>query len=80
MSHPKGTVINNGTVTGNSPGFVSEAGQDYHRAAGSACIDAGTALNPAVLPANNVVMEYLKHQSSVARAVHGAFDIGAYEF
>ena len=27
-----------------------------------------------------VVREYLKHLSSVARAVHGALDIGAYEF
>jgi hypothetical protein len=33
-----------------------------------------------VLPDHNVVREYVKHLSSVARAVHGAFDIGAYEF
>jgi hypothetical protein len=80
VAHPKGTVTNNGTVTGTSPGFVNEAGQDYHLASGSACINAGTALNPAVLPDNNVTREYVKHQSSVARAVNGAFDIGAYEF
>jgi len=80
VSRPKGTITNNGTVTGASPGFVSEAGQDYHLAAGSQAIDAGTALNPAVLPAHNVVREYVKHLSSVPRAVHGAFDIGAYEF
>jgi hypothetical protein len=79
-SRPKGTITDNGTVTGASPGFVSEAGQDYHLAAGSAAIDAGTTLNPAVLPDNNVVREYVKHLSSVARAVHGALDIGAYEF
>jgi hypothetical protein len=40
----------------------------------------GTALNPAVLPDNNVVREYVKHLSSVARAVHNTLDIGAYEF
>ncbi len=79
-SRPKGTITDNGTVTGASPGFVSEAGQDYHLAAGSPAIDTGTALNPAVLPDNNVVREYVKHLSSVARAVHGALDIGAYEF
>jgi hypothetical protein len=33
-----------------------------------------------VLPANDVVREYVKHQSSTPRAVHGALDVGAYEF
>jgi parallel beta helix pectate lyase-like protein len=80
VAHAKGTVTDNGTVTGTSPGFVNEAGQDYHLASGSACINAGTTLNPAVLPDNNVTREYVKHQSSVARAVNGALDIGAYEF
>jgi hypothetical protein len=79
-SRPKGTITDNGNVTGSSPGFVNFAGQDYHLATGSQAIDAGTALNPAVLPDNNVVREYVKHLSSVARAVHGALDIGAYEF
>lgn len=80
VSHPKGTVTDSGTITGSAPGFVNEAGQDFHLAAGSACIDAGTTLHPDVLPANNVIREYVKHQSSTARAVHGALDIGAYEF
>ena len=80
VAHPKGSITNNGTVTGTAPGFVSEAGQDYHLASGSSCINAGTTLNPAVLPDNNVIREYLKHQSSVARAVNGALDIGAFEF
>lgn len=79
-NHPKGSITNNGTVTGTSPGFANLAGQDYHLTAGSQAIDAGTVLNPAVLPDNNVVREYVKHQSSVARAVHNALDIGAYEF
>ena len=80
VSHPKGTILNGGTVTGTAPGFVSDAGQDYHLAAGSTCIDSGTVLNSAVLPDNNLVREYVKHQSSVARAIHAALDIGAYEF
>ncbi|PYQ18090.1 MAG: hypothetical protein DMF81_25995, partial [Acidobacteria bacterium] len=80
VKSPKGTITDNGTVTGSSPGFVSEGGQDYHLASGSQCIDAGTTLDPAVLPANDVVREYVKHQTSVARAVHGPLDIGAYEF
>jgi hypothetical protein len=80
VNKPKGTITDNGTLTGAAPGFVSEAGQDYHLASGSACIDAGTSLNIAVLPDNDVVREYVKHQSSTARAVHGPLDIGAYEF
>jgi hypothetical protein len=80
VSRPKGSITNNGTVEGSSPGFQDEAGQDYHLAATSACIDDGTALHPAVLPTHNVVREYVKHLASVARAVNGPFDIGAYEF
>jgi hypothetical protein len=80
VNRPKGSITNNGTITGASPGFENEAGQDYHLAATSACIDDGTALNPAVLPTHNVVREYVKHLASVARAVNGPFDIGAYEF
>ncbi|PYQ00406.1 MAG: polysaccharide-degrading enzyme [Acidobacteria bacterium] len=80
VNRPKGTITDNGTLTGSSPGFVSEAGQDYHLASGSACIDTGTSLNIAVLPDNDVVREYVKHQSSTARAAHGPLDLGAYEF
>ncbi|MBI1761248.1 MAG: putative Ig domain-containing protein [Acidobacteria bacterium] len=75
-----GTVNDNNTsVTGSAPGFVNEAGQDYRLAVGSACINAGVALNAAVLPAHNVVWQYVKHQSSEARPNDGWFDIGAYE-
>jgi hypothetical protein len=80
VAHPKGTITDNGTLTGSSPGFVSEPSQDFHLLSSSPCIDDGTALNPAVLPTHNVVREYVKHLSSVARAVNGPFDIGAYEF
>jgi len=80
VSRPKGTITDNGTMVGSSPGFVSEPGQDYHLTASSPAIDDGAPLNPAVLPANDVVREYVKHLSSVARAVNGVIDIGAYEF
>lgn len=75
-----GTVNDNNTsVTGTTPGFVNEAGQDYRLAAASACVNAGVALNAAVLPAHDVVRQYAKHQSSSARPNDGWFDIGAYE-
>jgi hypothetical protein len=36
---------------------VSEPGQDYHLTAASQAVEAGTVLNPAVLPDDNVVRE-----------------------
>jgi len=80
VNKPKGSVTDIGTITGASPGFVNEAGLDFHLAAGSPCIDTGTTLNPDVLPTFNVILEYVKHLMSTARAVHGTLDIGAYEF
>jgi hypothetical protein len=75
-----GTVNDNNTsVTGSAPGFVNEAGQDYRLVVGSACVNAGVALNAAVLPAHDVVRQYAKHQSSTVRPNDGWFDIGAYE-
>ena len=50
VGNPHGTIVNNGTVTGATPGFVSEAGQDYHLLASSQCIDEGAPLSPKVLP------------------------------
>jgi hypothetical protein len=77
----RGTVTGASSfVNGTSPGFASEAAGDYHLALGSACINAGTALNPAVLPTHDVVRQYVKHQSSVPRIIVGAIDIGAYEY
>jgi hypothetical protein len=76
-----GTINNDGTtVTGSSPGFVNEAGQDYHLTAASNCINAGAVLHSVVLATSNgVVRQYVKHQSSEARPVNGMLDIGAYE-
>jgi hypothetical protein len=77
---PSGTVNDDHTsIEGASPGFVDEAGQDYHLAAASACVNAGNLLNSAVLPANDVVRQYVKHRSSEPRPNDGALDVGAYE-
>lgn len=67
-------------LTGTAPGFVDAAGQNFGLIQGSAAIDAGTTLHPDALPSLNVVRQYVKHQSSVARPVSGSIDIGAFEF
>jgi hypothetical protein len=76
-----GTINNDGTsVTGSSPGFVNEAGQDYQLASSSSCINAGAVLHSVVLATSNeVVRQYLKHQASESRPANGLLDIGAYE-
>jgi hypothetical protein len=77
----KGTVNNDGTmVQTSSPGFLNESAQEFRLASGSACINAGGNLNPAVLPTHDVVRQYVKHQSSEPRPSDGLFDIGAFEF
>lgn len=81
FSNPNANVINEGAnVEGASPNFVNEAAQDFRLLSTSAAINAGDFLNVAVLPAHNVVRQYIKHQSSETRPVNGALDIGAYEF
>lgn len=76
----QGTVNNDGTsVLGAAPGFVNQTARNYRLAAGSACIDAGTALNAAVLPANDLVRQYVVHKQSEMRPVSAPLDIGAYE-
>jgi hypothetical protein len=80
VNRPKGTITNNGTFTGASPGFIDEAGQDYGITSSSPLRDTGTALHPAVLPANDVLFEYVKHQASASRVIVGPIDIGAFEF
>ncbi|MDB6124686.1 MAG: hypothetical protein JWQ71_3679 [Pedosphaera sp.] len=51
-------------IEGNSSSFVNEAKQDYHLAAGSSCIKAGSPL-PTKIPAEHALLrEYVAHQSS----------------
>ncbi|MFB3779221.1 MAG: CAP domain-containing protein [Bryobacteraceae bacterium] len=76
-----GTVSNDGTmVTGSSPGFVDEAGEDYRLNSSSQCVNAAGGLNPAVLPAHSVALEYVKHLGLATRHSDGLADIGAFEF
>jgi hypothetical protein len=76
-----GTVNNDGTsVLGTSPGFADEGTQDYHLLSNSACVNAGTNLNAEVLPLNNILSQYVKHQQGQMRPSSGALDLGAYEF
>jgi parallel beta-helix repeat protein len=78
-----GTVNGGNTVvTGSAPGFVNEAMQDYHLTIGSQCVNASgnSSLNPVVLPANDVIRQYVKHQATEPRTNDGIYDIGAYEF
>jgi hypothetical protein len=76
-----GVITDDGTsVTGSAPGFANEANQDYHLAAGSAAINAGTALFSAALPGNAVIYQYVKHQSGGPRPSDATLDIGAYEY
>jgi hypothetical protein len=82
ISAKAGTVNNDGTnITGSDPGFVDLANKNYNLAVGSPCIDAGGALNPAVLPANDLTKQYVAHQSYSTRTMNGtAWDIGAFEY
>ena len=76
-----GSVSGGGSfVIGTSPGFVDFANQDFHLTSAGQAVNAGTILHTDVLAANNVVRQYVKHQSSEARPVSGVFDLGAFEF
>ena len=75
-------TLNNygGNVEEMNPQFVDEANNDFHLASTSNCIDAGTTLDPAVLPDNNVVSQYVYLASYEARPVDATIDIGAFEY
>lgn len=76
----EGAVNNDGTsVQGSSPGFANEASQDYRLSPASQCVNTGTPLNAGVGAANNVVRQYVKHQSGQARPPDATIDIGAFE-
>ncbi len=68
------------TVSGEKPGFVDFSGQDFRLAKGSECINAGAPLSQDVLPANDVVMEYVRHLTAKKRPKDAVIDIGALEY
>jgi hypothetical protein len=69
-----------GTVTGENPGFVDEAAQDYRLRQSSPCINAGTLLHADVLPLHRLAWQYVKHRAFQKRASDGRPDVGAFEF
>jgi hypothetical protein len=71
---------NGGTLTGDEPGFADAGKQDYRLAAGSVCIDAGTSLDPQILPAHTLARQYKEHRATEPRTSDGKLDIGAFEF
>jgi hypothetical protein len=79
---PFGGSVFGGTtfVLGTNPGFVDVANQDFHLTSNGQAVNAGATLNANVLPANDAVRQYVKHQTIEARPVSGSLDIGAYEY
>jgi hypothetical protein len=72
-----GSVNNLGNnISGITPGFINEGGQDYHLLQASECINKGT-----VVPVNYPVnFEYIKHQQKEVKNISGLIDLGAYEY
>ena len=81
VNRPKGTITNNGTVTGASPGFVDEAGQDYSLTSTSALRDAGVVAQPgrAARPRRGPRVREAPVERAT-RVIVGPIDIGAFEF
>lgn len=76
-----GSVIDDGTsVTGDDPGFRDAGNQDFGLRTDSTCINQGTDLNPALLPANDLLAQYQKHQQQRDRPRDAALDLGAFEY
>jgi hypothetical protein len=68
------------SIIGPSPGFLDEAGQDFHLSATSPARDGGTPLHPAVLPNHPLQLHYRKHQSVETRPADTMLDIGGFEY
>ncbi len=80
MSSVTPTQSSHNLVT-NSPGFVNEAGGDYHLAAGSPAIDAGTNPGSANGFSLTPVAQYVAPLTETPRVTNGsAIDIGAFEY
>ncbi len=76
-----GSVHDDGTsIVTDSPGFLAGQDQDYRLKGDSDCVDTGTGLHPATVPAHDVIREYVQPQSSRDRPRAGPLDLGAYEY
>jgi hypothetical protein len=77
FSGVSGAITDDGTsVIGNSPGFISDASQDFRLSQTSDAVNEGTSLASGALP---VLFEYVKHLGSQARPNDGVPDLGAFE-
>jgi len=69
-----GSVADHHNLVGNNPGFANEAGDDFHLASNSPCLQAGLAMPAEFKEAMD--REYVPHQKSQPRA--DALDLGAF--
>lgn len=77
FSGVSGAITDDGTsVLGNTPGFISEASQDFRLTQTADAVNEGTVLASGALPVSS---EYVKHQGSQARPNDGVPDLGAFE-
>lgn len=72
-----GVVNDDGTsVVGNTPGFISEASQDFRLTQAADAVNEGTVLEAGALP---LLAEYVKHLGGQPRPNDGVADLGAFE-
>lgn len=72
-----GTVLDNGNLRGESPLFLDEAAQDFRLASDSPAAAQAIPLAAPVLPANDTLSQYVKHQRITPRPA--SRDLGAFE-
>lgn len=78
---PSGTVNDQGNnLNGTDPFFTDPVNQDFSLQNTSPMIDAGTAIPSIHLPDHDLVNEYVRHTSSIAKQVVNSLDIGAFEY
>jgi hypothetical protein len=78
-----GLVNVSGQINGTDPGFVNEAGNDFHLTAQSPCRHAGAPVPTDLAAVCRVLNEYVQPQSSKSRSdatSKDAMDLGAFSF
>jgi hypothetical protein len=68
------------SITGDDPGFLDFARQNFRLASNSPCRGAGTNLHPDTVPEHAPVREYRRHRQNELRRPLGAPDLGAFAF
>lgn len=76
-----GSLVDDGTsISGDAPGFIDFAAGDYHLLNSSVARDVGRSPDPAVLPGNLPIYQYVPHLLAEERGDDGNIDIGAFEY